>query len=590
MFKRIWLVMKYFYGKAWKMDKSYFFAVVVDMVIIGFQPVIGIVFPRIIIDELMGQRRPEIIFQTVALMAILHFAVRITGNFCRYEQTVFHRRFSDFSDRLLTRKTMEMDFEFTEDPAMLEAQEKGRNGMGWWSSGLRGLTDILKTFVSGLITFVSVVAVISMIEPILLTILGLLVAFGFIFTFLSRKYEMRFKDDRSKMDRKFRYLSDILLDFRYGMDIRLYNARSLMNKKTDEYMDDMVKETNRFLKPMLFCTSGSILVTAVQQAVLYGYLGLQVLGNAVTIGQFQMLFSASVSFADSITNILAQGIRLSATAEYMNDYISFVEYPSRKAAGTRPLDMLKNHTISFDHVSFRYIGGKEDALKNVSITLETGKKLSLVGENGAGKSTFIKLLVRMYEPSSGRILLDGVDIREYPIKEYLKLFSAVFQDYQLLRFTLKENLEFGKPHIPEKFNDAMRKAGFSERLETLPKGADAYFRSWFASDGINFSGGEMQKIAIARAIYKDAPIMVLDEPTAALDPMAEFEIYNNFNEMVKDKTTIYISHRLSSCQFCDNIAVFEDGKLTQYGNHRELADKPGKYAEMFQAQAKYYVQ
>ncbi|QHW31861.1 ABC transporter ATP-binding protein [Paenibacillus rhizovicinus] len=590
MFKRIWTVMKYFYGQAWKMDKYYFLAVIVDMVVTGLQPLIAIIFPRIIIDELLHERRPGVIIQTVAIMVLLFFAARIIGNFCRYEQTVFHQRFSDYSDRQLTRKTMEMDYEYTEDPAMLEMQSKARNGMGWWSSGLRGLTDILKTFTSGIITFVSTLTIIGSVEPLLLIALLALVAIGFLFTYLSRRAELRFKEDRAKLDTKYWYLADrVLQGDKYGVDIRLYDGQQLVNAKAEGYMNHMVKETNRFLKPFVFITSGSLLVTAVQQGVLYGYLGLRVLDKAISIGQFQMLFTASVSFAESITNILTQGIRLATTCDYMNDYIIFMEYPSMKDKGTRKLERNAKHTIAFDRVSFRYIGAERDALTNVSITLETGKKLSLVGENGAGKTTFIKLLARLYEPTEGRILLDGVDIREYPLEEYQKLFSVVFQDFQLFNFTLKENLEFNRPHDAERFDEAMRKAGFIERMNELPHGPDTHIRSWFNDQGVEFSGGEQQKIAIARAIYKDAPIMILDEPTAALDPLAEYKVYHNFNEVISDKTTIYISHRLSSCQFCDTIAVFENGMITQYGSHRQLVEVPGKYGEMFKAQAKYYV-
>ena len=248
--------------------------------------------------------------------------------------------------------------------------------------------------------------------------------------------------------------------------------------------------------------------------------------------------------------------------------------------------------LEFKNVSFKYPRSKEFTLKNISIKINEGEKLSVVGLNGAGKTTFIKLLARLYDPTEGEILLNGVNINEYDYDEYMKLLSVVFQDFKLMSFSIKENIalnDFNKVK-DEEIEEVLIKSGFGKDLEKLPKGINTPIYKNFDEGGIEFSGGQAQKLAIARAVYKDAPIVILDEPTAALDPKAEYEIYSKFNELIGKKTTIYISHRLSSCRFCDNIAVFQKGKLIQYGTHDELVkDKGNEYETMYSAQAQYYV-
>jgi ATP-binding cassette subfamily B protein len=242
-------------------------------------------------------------------------------------------------------------------------------------------------------------------------------------------------------------------------------------------------------------------------------------------------------------------------------------------------------------VSFRYPGSDTYALKHLNFRFKLGTKLAVVGMNGSGKSTMIKLLCRLYDPTEGEILLNGINIQKYDYDEYLSLFSVVFQDFQLFSFTLGENVAASRSYDRDKAQRCLEEAGFGERLSQLPNGLDTYLNQDFDKSGVEMSGGEAQKIALARALYKDAPFVVLDEPTATLDPLAEYEIYTRFNDMVGSKTAVYISHRLSSCRFCDEIAVFQGGALVQYGSHAELLkDHNGQYYALWTAQAQYYTE
>lgn len=270
--------------------------------------------------------------------------------------------------------------------------------------------------------------------------------------------------------------------------------------------------------------------------------------------------------------------------------IELLELSDEMYKGKLPVEKRSDgeYRIEFKNVSFRYPGSEEYALKDFSIKLQVGEKLAIVGMNGSGKTTMIKLLCRFYDPDEGEILLNGVDIRKFRQDQYSRLFAVVFQDFELFSLPLGENVAASSEYDKTKVEKVLRDAGLGERLNKLEDGLDTYLYKEYA-DGVEISGGEAQKIAIARAIYKDAPFVLLDEPTAALDPISEYEVYFNFDKIIGDKTAIYISHRLSSCRFCEKIAVFHEGRLVQMGSHEELLKEcEGKYYEMWNAQAQYY--
>ncbi|MBR4336285.1 MAG: ABC transporter ATP-binding protein, partial [Clostridia bacterium] len=281
---------------------------------------------------------------------------------------------------------------------------------------------------------------------------------------------------------------------------------------------------------------------------------------------------------------------------FIRDYLAYFDIPVKMYQGTIPVEKRyfceggdNDYEIEFQNVSFRYPGSDSYALKNVSIKYKIGEKLAIVGMNGSGKTTFIKLLCRLYDPTEGVILLNGINIQKYNSLEYLSILSVVFQDYKLFSFSLAANVAASSEYDETAVVESLEKAGFGERLKTMPNGIETVLYKDFEQSGTEISGGEGQKIAIARAIYKNAPFVILDEPTAALDPIAEYEVYSKFNEIVGDRTAIYISHRLSSCRFCDRIAVFDDGQIVQLGTHETLvADETGKYYQLWSAQAQYY--
>lgn len=276
--------------------------------------------------------------------------------------------------------------------------------------------------------------------------------------------------------------------------------------------------------------------------------------------------------------------------KYVKQYLDFLDIKNKKYEGTLPVEKRDDDKfmIEFENVSFHYPGSEKNVLENFSIRFNIGERLAVVGRNGSGKTTFIKLLCRLYDPTEGRILLNGIDIRKYDYKEYLSLFSVVFQDFQIPAFTLGQIVAASQEYNEERVNDAVKKAGLSSLAARMPYGNETYLTKEFDKTGVDISGGEAQKLAIARALYHDTPFVILDEPTAALDPIAEYEVYAKFDELIGTKTAVYISHRLSSCQFCNDILVIDDGKAVQRGSHEKLIGEEGLYAKLWKTQAKYY--
>jgi ATP-binding cassette subfamily B protein len=278
-------------------------------------------------------------------------------------------------------------------------------------------------------------------------------------------------------------------------------------------------------------------------------------------------------------------------ASFLHTSFDLLDIPNAMYQGSLTTEKRsdRQYDVEFRDVSFHYPGTETWVLRHVNLKFRVGSRLAIVGMNGSGKTTFIKLLCRLYDPTEGQILLNGIDIRKYRYDDYIHIFSVVFQDFQLFAMPLGENVAGTSDYDKKRVLDCLKKAGFQDRLASMPKGLETCLYKELDQEGVELSGGEGQKVAIARAIYRDSPFIILDEPTAALDPVAEADIYSKFNEIAGDKTTIYISHRLSSCKFCDEIIVFHDGEIIQQGTHEDLvADESGKYYELWNAQAQYY--
>lgn len=394
-------------------------------------------------------------------------------------------------------------------------------------------------------------------------------------------------------NRVFNYFVYFSRDKERSLDIRMYQqekiSRLYLEKEKLFKVGYMVSTTRG---PMGLWAGVSGAVSAVFTGLAYAFVCLKAWAGAFGVGSVAQYVGAITALSTHIGALVSAWGELRANAAFLRKTFEFLDIPNKMYQGSLTTEKRsdRNYEIEFRDVSFKYPGSEEYALRHVSMKFRVGERLAVVGQNGSGKTTFIKLLCRLYDPTEGVILLNGIDIRKYDYDEYIALFSVVFQDFKLLAFSLGQNVAASVEYDRGRVQDCLEKAGFSTRLEGMPNGIDTNLYKEFDENGVQISGGEAQKIALARALYKDAPFVVLDEPTAALDPIAEMEIYSKFNKIVGDKTAIYISHRLSSCRFCDNVAVFDHGEIVQRGSPDTLVrNEEGKYFELWNAQAQYYV-
>lgn len=556
----------------------------------------GIMFPKFIIDELVAMAGGDVqshittaVMWTAAFIGVLAASgiIAAVGNAV---QDVLREWFAEYIDIKLAERSMEMDYQHTEDPDALDKLNKAQEGMSWYSGGIMGITDAVYNIAVNIVTAVTSAGIIIFTCPWLLPVQILALALITWFQKKNMEIEQSSFAELSKFNRIFSYVFWQLADFRFGKDIRLYDSAKLMNGKAEYYSGKMLGVWKAESRGERRNEWGMDITNSLRDGISYFYIGYMAITGAITIGDFSMCIGAAGTLYFSLNGIIGGLQGIVNKCNYAYRYIEFMNYPAALSKGTRKVTG-DSHIIEFRNVSFKYPRSDKWVLRNINITIKQGEHLSVVGLNGAGKTTFIKLLCRLYDVTEGEIFIDGVNIKEYSDEEYRKLFAVVFQDFSLFAFSLRENIAFSDDTKNDPaIHEVIDKCGLSGDVGKLPDGLDTMIFKSFDENGTELSGGQKQKAAIARALYKNSPVVILDEPTAALDPVAEYDIYRQFDTLVGGKTAVYISHRLSSCKFCDRIAVFADSTIKEYGTHDELADKPdGIYAEMFAAQAQYYV-
>ncbi len=490
---------------------------------------------------------------------------------------------------MLSQQAMGMDFEHTEDPDVLDCMNKAKEGIGWYSEGCIGILDEAYKIVSNIAVFIGVVTIILFTCPWLLPIQLISLAVMTIFNRKNNKIEIEDFAKLAKYNRVFGYVLYTLAGFRFGKEVRLYNSADMMLEKGRKYSDEMTDVWRNQSRRTRKNTWVVDVVNALRDGLSYFYIGYLAVTKVISVGDFSMCVSSASSLYWSLANTITAVQQIIKKCGYAHCFVLFMDYPNAITKGTKAVSGEK-HTIEFKNVSFKYPRSERYVLRDINLTIKQGEHLSVVGLNGAGKTTFIKLICRLYDVTEGEILLDGINIKEYSDEEYRRIFAVVFQDFQLFAFSLRDNITLGGECDDEEIERVLKLSGFYEDSQKLEHGLDTMLYKSFDENGTDLSGGQRQKTAISRALYRNAPVVILDEPTAALDPIAEYEIYRRFDSLVGGKTAIYISHRLSSCRFCDKIAVFANDTVSEYGTHDELVKiKNGIYSEMFAAQAQYYV-
>ncbi|MCR5683885.1 MAG: ABC transporter ATP-binding protein/permease [Lachnospiraceae bacterium] len=489
-------------------------------------------------------------------------------------------------------KVLDLKYELLEKPDVLDVAERASQATGGNNNGVEGMMHLMSSLgESGLTVIVTFVAV-TVLDPRLILVLIVLTVLQYIYMKHIIKVDKREVWDKlSHSWRSRNYMERVTQDFDYGKDIRLFGLSDFLTGKFNEINEQFIEKNDLHHKLWLrynFVTAAAGLAI---KASVYAALYFAVLQKEMSVGNFTMFLSFSMAFSGGLMNFLQRFGDYRRASLETDDFRSFIELDIEDdEKDCIPVPDCDSYEIEFKDVSYRYYKADKDALSHLNLKLKPGEKLAVVGLNGAGKTTMIKLLLRLYDPTGGQITLNGTDIRRFKRSDYYRLFAPVFQNVEIFAFLMSENIAMeshDKLDI-DKTRNAAFKAGLEERVLSLVKGVDTPLTKIVEDDGVDLSGGEKQKLALAKALYKGAKIVVLDEPTSALDAIAEQALYERFDEMTGSRSAVYISHRLASTRFCDRIAMFEDGQLTECGSHDELMHKNGKYADMFNVQAQYY--
>ena len=603
--------------RAWKEIRKYcpgvFPAIFLYGLLSALSPYVSFFLSAQLLNELSGLHRPEILGKwAILIIALTALLSLITGAANRWQEAAcaqfYRHKDKRYSDKLRSMDFADMDKTQTHD--LLSQIRQNENWSGWgfnqfvWQMAYltKGFFGILGASVLSVSLFTTSVpesagrfTVLN--HPAFLVVsLLLLTGVTVLGPFCKNKatgYWARFSQEATLGNRLFGAFGFTASEQSRAADFRMYNQQTICRF----YM-----ETNRTFchggvmhqcakGPMGAWAAASGAVGAVLTGLVYVFVCLKAWAGAFGVGSITQYVGAITALSGNMSLLLQAAGTLKNNVPYMRTIYQFLDIPNTMYQGSLTTEKRsdRNYTVEFRDVSFRYPGSELYALRHVNLRFKVGSRMAVVGENGSGKTTFIKLLCRLYDPTEGEILLNGIDIRKYRYDEHMQLFSVVFQDFQLLTQPLGNNVSGNLNYDRQRAKKALEDAGFGERLATLSQGLDTMLYKEFGENGVEVSGGEAQKIAIARALYKDAPFIILDEPTAALDPIAEAEIYSKFNDIVTDKTAIYISHRLSSCKFCDEILVFHQGAVIQQGTHDDLlAQETGKYHQLWHAQAQYY--
>ena len=545
--------------------------------------------PKYIIDELTGNRRVEVIIGWIGLLVGVNLIGGWFISFLSSKSFLLKGHLFTNFQAMLAEQLSRCDFQRLEDPKFLDIRAKAEKFLYANGQGFGAVMDSAFDILGKLLTFVGIIAVISTFNIWIVLGFILVILLNAFYESKVREQYIRWDLEKAPIERKTGYYIDLVGNFAFGKEIRIYNLREWIVSKVKAHLlvsEQFYARQTRLLNRASYVSG---LADAGLKGAAYGYLTYSVWTGAIGLGSFTMYVAALLNFSNAMKGLLHSVLDIRQFGGYYDALQEYMNVPQTMYTGQQELPA-GPYEIRFEGVSFRYPGQEVYALRQISLTLHSGEKLSVVGENGAGKTTFVKLLCRLYDPTEGRITLNGVDIRQIRYDEYMKLIGSVFQDYKLLAFTLKENVAFQQAEAEkdEYIQDILLCSGLKNRLSTLPKGVETHVYRTFEENGFEPSGGEGQKIALARAIYKNAPVMVLDEPTAALDPRAEYEIYRNFAQLTQGKTTVFISHRMSSSKFCDRIALFSQGQITEYGTHEELMGKNGVYRELFEMQSQFY--
>lgn len=578
---------KYMLANWLKWDKRSLIYFLIRVPALVLQPIVTAYIPKAMIDCIGKGATVGRLTLVVGLLSVL---VVLTTWLAPFMQELLNGSARIIRMRyavLAFRKNLNTDYTNIESP---EGREKNKRAMEFYRSYYSGSADFLDSSNQFCVCIVGVIASLMLIYKInfimILVILATCVCEFFLLKFLNKK-EKKTKDERSSVFVRFDYYYNLCRDFSAAKDIRLYGFTDYFMSAVARIIYDLEQINQKFMRQNIKVGGTRALLNLLRELVAYAYLTYLVCRGRLSVSDFIFYFGIITGFSNWILNAVYQYSNLERCCNDCAAFREFVE-STEKSENKPNVNFDSVDSIEFKNVSFTYPSAEKSTINNMSFKVNKGENIAVVGENGAGKTTAVKLLCGLYYPTSGDILVNGKSSLDFSSDSYFNLFSAVFQDYYFMPMTIAENISATSNYDKAKLYAAFEKAGIADKINTLPDKEKSYMIKDVYKEAVDFSGGEKQKLLLAKAIYKNAPVLILDEPTAALDPIAENELYLKYNEMTSGKISFFISHRLSSTRFCDRILFIKDGKIAESGTHEELMALKGSYYRMYQVQSYYY--
>lgn len=578
--------------KLWKLDRWFVFFIFAAFLPQILRSLLTDSFPGLLIDSIGSGAAFGQLLAICGAFILLSIALNLLQDFItsRREGRTYYPTLV-YQAQIRSREQYEMDYENT-----FRQDFKEISGYAWEDAcrGNCALEYFWKDLSDGLYHVTAIAAYVSLLtvlNPVLVAVTAA-VSLGSYFT--SRWRPVYYEKNKHKWEKDIRkrdYLTSLSGNFSLAKDIKLYDLEGWLEKMMAGYQECILAWNRRCSLRELGARLLYWLMDLVKNGAAYFVLIGFLLEGGISVGEFLFYFNMLLSLGSFFENIIGDVAKLNTRAEKIACYREFYDYPDKFNHGKGCELPSGPVSIELRDVWYRYDGADTDTLKGISLRIEEGEKLALVGQNGAGKTTLVKLICGLFAPTRGEILVNGRKIQEYNIEEYYSLISAVFQEVRAVAFTIFEfvaSVDLKRPGAREDAVSAMKASGIYDKVHSLPNGMDTHLMKGVYDDGVDFSGGEMQKLVLARAIYKDSSILILDEPTAALDPIAENNLYLQYRALTQGKTSVYISHRFASTRFCDRIVLLEDGVIRETGSHEELMAKNGSYAYLFGVQSKYY--
>lgn len=585
---------RFLYGRLWKYDYELMLLSILESVLRAIKPFIAVLLPAFIIGLL--EQGIEVKGLVVNCFVMFLGAGLIYGIADYLEQPnwtnyIFVRLDKFWMETFL--KSTNMDYALYETEEVQNRFGKATSAMNSNHVGVEGFYHQNVSLLSSVIGIILYSLVLANVHPLIVLFLLGLSLIQYIFHYISAKYEEKNRDEQARRLRHQKYLFDQSADIKNGKDVRLFQLQHWLTELFIKYNKEYRKQLSKNERLFYLYDFVGLVLNLFRDGICYGYL-IYLLIEGMDIGKFVLCLGVVSGFGNWFQKISDEIANLSRSTKLIYHYRTYMDmsdiYMHREGKEIEvesgiPFDVV------FEHVSFQYPGSEKKILDDISFSLKKGEKIALVGVNGAGKTTLVKMLCGFYRPTSGRVLVNGIDITELNIDKYFEQISVLFQDSILLSYTIAENIAGQKREFidREKLQRVLEKSGLQEKVSELPKKADTFIGKDVEQEGVQLSGGQIQKLFLARALYKNSQLLILDEPTAALDAIAESEMYEKYAELTSGKTSIFISHRLSSTRFCDKIFFLENGKIKEKGTHEELLSQNGSYAEMFRVQSQYYV-